>query len=159
MNRRLRLLLFTCMAMAFFSVTAGIVDNVAAGNAQVSQGPLQTYATGLERGYVIEGHAQLVRNAAGRTLALVQASGLAPNTTYPVHVHNAPCAVNNGGGHYQHEVGGPVDAINEIWPGLTTNAAGYGAGKAFNDFSARPEAQAIVIHDTDGARIACADLQ
>jgi hypothetical protein len=73
-------------------------------------------------------------------------------------VHNAPCAVGNGGGHYQHVVGGPVDVANEIWPGFTTNASGHGNGHAANDFWARPEAQSVVIHDTDGARIACADL-
>lgn len=155
MNRRNHLsLLLLCL----FLLLSGVVA-VAAQGAQVTRGALQTYATGLDRGYAISGQAQLVRTADGHTLANVQAWGLAPNTTYPVHVHNAPCAVNNGGGHYQHEVGGAVDNVNEIWPGFTSNDAGHGAGKAANDFTARPEAQAVVIHDTDGARIACADLE
>jgi hypothetical protein len=88
----------------------------------------------------------------------VHAAGLAPNTAYPVHVHNSPCGVNNAGGHYQHVLGGVVDRYNEIWPGFTTNRAGLGNGNAEHAFRARPEAQSVVIHDTDGARIACADL-
>ena len=132
---------------------------VFAAGAQVMNGDFQTFAAGAERGYEISGRAQLVRTARGQTLAQVEAWGLAPNTSYPVHVHNAPCAVNNGGGHYQDLVGGPVNNVNEIWPGFSTDASGHGNGHAANDFTARPEAQSVVIHDTDGARIACADLK
>lgn len=149
---------FLTALLALAMVFAGAAVVSAAG-AQVTSGDLHTYAAGLDRGYEISGTAQMVRTAAGRTLVHVQAWGLAANTAYPVHVHNAPCSVNNGGGHYQHEVGGPVDPINEIWPGFTTNAAGHGNGRAANDFTARPEAQSVVIHDTDAARIACADLE
>jgi hypothetical protein len=51
-----------------------------------------------------------------------------------------------------------VDDVNEIFPGLTTNPDGIGNGKGKNNFVVRPEAQSIVVHDTDGARLACADL-
>lgn len=155
MNPFRRLLILVLFLMLMLA-KAG---SAAAGAGQVASGDLKTYAAGLERGYQISGKAILLRTADGRTLAKVQAWGLASQTTYPVHVHNAPCAVNNGGGHYQHEVGGAVDSINEIWPGITSNVAGHGVGHAANDFTARPEAQAVVIHDTDGARIACADLE
>jgi hypothetical protein len=40
-----------------------------------------------------------------------------------------------------------------------TYAAGIGNGYAANPFTARPEAQAVVIHAPGGARIACADLE
>jgi hypothetical protein len=140
-------------------VIASIGVTTVAAAAQVTSGEFQTFAAGIERNYDISGLAQMVRTADGRTLTQVQAWGLAPSTTYPVHVHNAPCTVNNGGGHYQDVVGGSVDNVNEIWPGFTTNASGHGNGYAVNDFTARPEAQSVVIHDTDGARIACADLQ
>jgi hypothetical protein len=142
------------LAIALMGVMA-----VSANSAQVTTGNLLTYAAGPERSFDISGRVQMVRTGDGRTLVSVQAWGLAPDTTYPVHVHNAPCAVNAGGGHYQHIVGGAVDSINEIWPGFTTNNSGHGNGFAANSFTARPEAQAVVIHDTDGARIACADLQ
>lgn len=141
------------LAVAFSGITA-----LAASGAQVTQGDFQTFATGLDRGYDISGRAQMVRTADGRTLTSIQARGLAPGTTYPAHVHNAPCEVNNGGGHYQNTTGGPADNINEIWPGFTTNASGQGNGHATNNFTARPEAQSVVIHDMDGARIACANL-
>jgi Cu-Zn family superoxide dismutase len=103
----------------------------------------------------------MVRTADGKTIVQVYLTGLHPHVAYEAHVHNLPCSVNSGGGHYQHIVGGPVDAVNEIWPGFTTNAAGNGNGHAVNDFTARPEAQSVVIHDPDAAnaRIACADLQ
>jgi hypothetical protein len=130
-----------------------------AAGSQVTSGDFQTFATGITRGYEISGRAQMVRTADSQTLVQVKALGLAPDTSYQVHVHNAPCSVNYGGGHYQDVIGGPANDTNEIWPGFTTNANGRGNGHAANDFNARPEAQSVVIHDTDGARIACANLQ
>jgi hypothetical protein len=155
-NRISVLIVLLSLAVVLVGVTS-----VTASEAQVTSGDLSTYAAGPGRGYDISGSARMVRTADGRTLVKVEAWGLKPDKTYPVHVHNAPCTVNNGGGHYQDVVGGPVDKFNEIWPGFTTDASGHGNGRAANDFTARPEAQAIVIHDSDGsgARIACADLQ
>jgi hypothetical protein len=136
------------------------VISVTASEAQVTRGAISTYAAGPGRG-LISPASRMVRTADGRTVVKVEAWGLKPDATYPVHVHNAPCTVNNGGGHYQDVVGGPVDKFNEIWPGFTTDASGHGNGRAANDFTARPEAQAIVIHDSDGsgARMPHADLQ
>jgi hypothetical protein len=134
----------------------------AIGNgAQVTRGEFVTYASGPSLGYEISGRAQMERTAAGPTLVQVHVTGLKPGISYGVHVHNLPCAVNDGGGHYQHIVGGPVDDANEIWPAFTTNPAGAGNGNAYHAFTARPEAQSIVIHDPTAAnaRIACADLQ
>ena len=130
-----------------------------ASDGGVTRGKFHTFATGVERSYDITGHAQMARTASGKTIVSVHASGLAVQTAYGVHVHNKACNDANGGDHYQHVVSGPVDPNNEIWPLFTTNPAGNGNGKAKNDFYARPEAQAVVIHDTDGARIACADLE
>jgi hypothetical protein len=155
MNRsRLKMIVLGMWLLLLVGVTAV----VAASGGQMTSGEFHTFAVGPERGYDISGQAVMVRTGNGRTQVHVQAQGLTANTTYPVHVHNAPCTVNNGGGHYQQVPGGPVDNVNEIWPGFTTNANGQGKGHASNDFTARPEAQAVVIHDTDGARIACADL-
>jgi hypothetical protein len=86
------------------------------------------------------------------------ASGLSPKTAYGVHVHNQACANGFGGGHYQQNPADGVNNMNEIWPGFTTDEMGIGYGKATHQYRARPEAQSVVIHDTDGARIACADL-
>ena len=132
-----------------------------AQGALVTRGSFHTYSSGPSLGYEVGGQAQMIRTADGKTIVHVQLTGLHPHVTYGAHVHNLPCGVNDGGGHYQHVVGGPVDAVNEIWPGFTTNAAGNGSGNAMNDFTARPEAQSVVIHDPEAgnARIACADLQ
>jgi hypothetical protein len=130
-----------------------------ASGGEVTRGDFQTYASGPGLGYDISGHARMTRTADGKTIVSVHAVGLLPDTDYGVHVHNKACSDNNGGGHYQNVVGGAVDAINEIWPLFTTNAAGIGNGYASNDFHARPEAQAVVIHAPGGARIACADLE
>jgi len=153
-RRRLATIVLLSLAVIITGTGAAV-----ASSAQVTKGEVQTFAVGLTRGYDISGRAQMVRTADGRTLTFAEVYGLAPNTTYPAHVHNAPCAVNFAGGHYQNVPGGPVNDINEIWLGFTTNASGHGNGHATNDFSARPEAQSVVVHDVDGARIACADLQ
>ena len=141
-------------------LTASLVPLSVSGNqgAKITSGKFSTYAAGIDRAYDITGRAMMIRTPNGKTIVDIRVKNLFPNTSYMTHVHNLPCNVKNGGGHYQHEVGGAVDEINEIWPVFTTNAAGIGNGFAKNDFYARPDAQSIVVHDTDGARIACADL-
>lgn len=130
-----------------------------ASSGEVTRGAFHTYASGPGLGYDISGQARMTRTADGKTIVSVHAEGLLPGTDYGVHVHNRACNDNNGGGHYQDVVGGAVDAVNEIWPLFTSNAAGIGNGYAANNFRARPEAQAVVIHAPGGARIACADLK
>ena len=130
-----------------------------ASRGEVTSGDFHTYAAGPDLGYDIAGYAHMTRTADGKTIVSVHAVGLLPVTTYGVHVHNKSCSDSNGGGHYQDVVGGTVDAVNEIWPLFTANEAGVGNGYAANEFRARPEAQAVVIHAPSGARIACADLK
>lgn len=145
------------LIVAILAVAVGLPGLASSG--EVTRGSFNTYASGPELGYGISGHAHMTRTADGKTIVSVHAVGLLPNTAYGVHVHNKACGDNNGGGHYQNVVDGAVDAINEIWPLFTTNAAGIGNGYASNNFRARPEAQAVVIHAPGGARIACADLE
>lgn len=153
-NKRVAVLIVSLVFLLAASLPA------LAGGAQVTQGDFASFASGPSLGYEIAGQAQMVRTADGRTIVTVHVSGLHPGVAYGAHVHNLPCGVSNGGGHYQQVVGGPVDATNEIWPGFTANAAGIGSGNATNGFTARPEAQSVVVHDPDAgnARIACADL-
>jgi hypothetical protein len=129
----------------------------------VSKGRFVTLAAGADLGYDITGTAVMVRNRdnGGVTRVKVTVAGLDPSTTYKVHVHNALCSADPaGGGHYQNIVGGPVDEFNEIWPVVTTNAAGNGIGTARHEAWARPDAQSVVIHwpVDSGVRLACADL-
>ncbi|MCB0164287.1 MAG: superoxide dismutase family protein [Anaerolineae bacterium] len=125
---------------------------------QVTRGQMVTYADGLEKGYDISGMVTMVRSAEGHTSVTLRVQGLTPNTNYAVHVHNQACRVEAGGSHYQHDINGAADEVNEIWPAITTNSGGYGYSKTVNDFVARPEARSVVIHDTDKSRLACADL-
>ncbi len=103
------------------------------------------------------------------TKVSVEVEGLDPELVYGSHLHDRRCA-DGGGGHYQDEVGGPVDSVNEIW--LSSFETGFGilgaapmaeaSGAA--DWAARTtsadstNALSVVIHAPGGARIACADL-
>lgn len=150
----------TLAAAVVLNVTVAASPADAGSAAQVTHGRFSTTSTGLARGFNITGQAVMVRSDTdgGRTLVISVARGLEPGTTYGSHVHNAPCSTG-GGGHYQHLVGGAVDAVNEIWPVLHAQPSGVAHGMAVHRHRARPEAQSIVIHDpSDGARIACLDL-
>lgn len=150
------------------AVTVGIAVSQTGGlahaggeGAQVSSGRVQTLAGWP--GDDLEGGAVMIRSggAGGRTIISIHLRGLDPNTTYPVHVHNRPCSFTPpGGGHYQHLVGGAVDATNEVWPTVSTNAHGNGVGFATHDHRARQEAQAIIVHNpaNTSIRLACIDL-
>jgi len=140
--------------------TASAHSERARGPVEVTHGQLMTLAGGESLGYDITGHAVMVRTQNGTSVAL-HVRGLDADTTYPAHVHNAPCtATPSGGGHYQHVVGGPVDASNEIWPTVATNHRGLGWGRATHDHRARPDAMSIVIHYplNTSIRLACVDL-
>jgi hypothetical protein len=152
-------------ATAALTITATLIAPVPAqargSRAQVTSG----FIRDLPADGVVSGGAVMIRtgsDTSGRTTVLIHARGLQPNRTYPVHVHNLPCsATPPGGSHYQHVPGGAVDAVNEIWPRITTNGRGAGTGKATHGNRARPDAQAIVIHNPDDTsiRLACVDLK
>ena len=141
----------------------GVAHQVTAGGAEATRGDIIALPGAATVGVAPDGHVHMVRLPAdgGRTRVVVNVTGLAPNTTYPVHVHNAPCSgTPAGGGHYQHTVGGAVDAVNEIWPTVTTNDDGVGLGVADHDHFARGDAQSLIIHypQNTSIRVACADL-
>lgn len=130
---------------------------------EVTHGHFETLAGGTDLGYHIHGRAVMVRSDrhGGATAVVVRVRGLDADTTYPTHVHNQPCSASPpGGSHYQNVVDGPVDAVNEIWPTVTTDRLGRGFGFAEHDARARDDAMSIVIHysrDTS-IRLACVDL-
>ncbi|HEY3486291.1 MAG TPA: hypothetical protein VGK49_12955 [Ilumatobacteraceae bacterium] len=141
----------------------GVAHQVTAAGAEVTTGSVNPLPGAVTVGVEPAGHVHMVRLPAdgGRTRVVVNVTGLAANTTYPVHVHNAPCSgTPAGGGHYQHTVGGAVDAVNEIWPTVTTNDDGVGHGIATHEQFARPDAQSLIIHypQNTSIRLACADL-
>ncbi|MDJ0960460.1 MAG: hypothetical protein QNJ88_07360 [Acidimicrobiia bacterium] len=157
MNRTHRKLV---LVMAALLLTTLASPATARSSVEVTNGTVQVLPGAEDLGYALRGGAIMVRFAEG-TLVAVRVRGLSPSTSYPTHVHNAPCShTPPGGSHYQHIEGGPVDVVNEIWPVVTTNERGAGWGTAWHDHRARPDAQAIVIHypaDTS-IRLACIDL-
>jgi hypothetical protein len=117
--------------------------------------------------YDIHGSAKMTTSAAGTTVK-INVSGLDPTKTYGSHLHNGSCA-SGGGGHYQHDEGGPTAPPNELWlttgsSGLVPNRGGVAHGAGSATWQARtsstPETNAlsVVVHQPGGARIACADL-
>lgn len=127
---------------------------------EISDGEVMTLPGGDDLGYDIAGAATLVR-LVERTFVTVDIAGLEPDTTYPTHVHNAPCSADPAGGsHYQNVVDGDVDDVNEIWPIVTTDADGRGHGEAVHAHRARQDAMSIVIHypEDTSVRLACVDL-
>lgn len=96
----------------------------------------------------------------GETSVSVQLVGLIPDTTYPAHVHQMPCA-QLGGGHYK--IDPAVEAteeVNELWVGFTTDADGNGTGSITVPHAVRGDALALVVHDpaAENAKMLCADL-
>jgi hypothetical protein len=122
-------------------------------------GDAQTMPSGSSAGLTITGSATMSRTLAGITQVNLSASGLAADTDYSAHVHNLPCSVQDGGGHYKFDsaVADPVET-NEIWLKLSTDGSGAGTDTVWVDHLARSEAQSIVIHDADKNRLACYDL-
>ncbi len=131
---------------------------------EVTSGRFQTLPGGADLGYTVRGGAVMIRTGHhdGTTIVGVHIRGLDADTTYPTHVHDQPCsATPPGGSHYQHQVKGPVDAVNEMWPTITTNRRGNGSGFATHEHRARATAQSIVVHypSNTSIRLACVDLQ
>lgn len=146
------------------ALVVAVAAPASAGGADVTSGEFVTLAGGANLGYDISGHAQMRRapGEGGKTIVTVHLSGLDANTTYPTHVHNASCdGTPPGGGHYQHQIGGPVDSVNEIWPVVRSNAGGEGLGIATHAHWARPDAMAVVVHypANTSIRLACVDLR
>lgn len=130
---------------------------------EVTTGRFQTLPGGEALGYHVRGGAIMFRTDrhGGTTAVVVRITGLEPDTTYKAHVHDLACsATPAGGGHYQHVIGGPADAVNEIWPGFTTDGRGRGLGFATHGARARDDARSIVVHKPEDSsiRLACVDL-
>ncbi len=155
--------ILTLLATTGIIAIASPADANGRQHREVTHGHVQTLPGGTDLGFDIHGRAKMVRTDrhGGATFVVIRVRGLAPNTTYKTHVHNAPCsATPAGGGHYQHSVDGAVDAANEIWPEITTDDRGRGVGHAVHAAIARDEAQSIVIHYSENTtiRLACVDL-
>ncbi len=106
----------------------------------------------------VTGTAEMARHDGGTTVT-VELSGLQPGVEYISHVHAEPCS-NNGGPHYQFEVGGSEVPPNEIHLLFTADEDGNGFMTAENAQTVDERAVAIVVHPVDliDNKIACADF-
>jgi Cu-Zn family superoxide dismutase len=121
--------------------------------------PTAAYASRM----ALAGHAQILRDASGKTTVQLHVEGLDPNLMYPAHVHNLPCSVNTAGDHYKIDpTVAMTDPMNELHVPFTTDATGLGRATLTAMHFARPDAQSVVIHDPSSmpanAKMACADL-
>ena len=110
----------------------------------------------------ISGSGELVVTA-DQTLATAELSGLEPDGLFSAHLHAGTCS--SLGEHYMDVPGGAMMPPNELWltdPGETTfRADGNGEASPTGSapWSARAEAQAIVVHSGDtGLPIGCITL-
>lgn len=149
------------IALAMSVAVVLIAIPVLAGGAMVTSGSVQSFADGPALGYEIDGKASMVRAADGKTIVVVNVSGLAPGVTYGSHVHDQACADGDAGGHYRFDDAVPGGAFDghEIWPGpFIANQAGRAVGWTAVGATAGETAQSVVVHAPTGQKIACADL-
>jgi hypothetical protein len=116
-------------------------------------------------GQTIFGSAKMIRYDRG-TDVMVHLRGLAPDNSYPAHVHVGTCA--DMGSHYRNDPRGPEGPPNELWPssdpndpgaGVVSDSQGYANAKGHVSWTARPEARSLMIHDKEsGHMLGCADL-
>jgi hypothetical protein len=115
---------------------------------------------GMDRTPLMTSSATLTRNLDETTRVELSISDSSPDTLHPVHVHDRPCSIDTGGGHYKRDrsVAETLEE-NEIWIPVTTDESGAASAEILVEHLARPDAQALVIHDeADGERLACIDL-
>ena len=103
--------------------------------------------------------ATMTRGLDGWTTTTLNVSGATANGDYKVHVHALPCDISDGGGHYKMDTTvTEAEAANEMWLNFSADATGAATPTHTVQHLARPEAQSLVIHGAEGARVACVDL-
>jgi hypothetical protein len=110
-------------------------------------------------GAPIGGTAIMTRKLTGVTEVAVVMTGLTANTKYQAHVHNQPCAVENGGGHYKFDRAvAEALAGNEMWFELVADSKGAAHDSMWVERIAAADAMSLVVH-SEMSRMACFDLQ
>ncbi len=107
----------------------------------------------------LAGTAVIARHPGGTTVT-TELTGLLPNVDYISHLHAQPCDDDNGGPHYQFEVGGSEFPPNEIHLAFTSDDDGNGFMTAENARIAGLDAVAFVIHPAEfiDNKVACVDF-
>ncbi|MPY81266.1 MAG: superoxide dismutase family protein [Actinophytocola sp.] len=107
----------------------------------------------------VTGVAYLAQHDKGTTVT-IDVKGLQPDTAYMSHLHEQPCAKDEGGDHFQFDAKGPEAPPNEIHIAFTADADGAATTTVSNDNPKTKGAKSIVLHleDKDGTKFACADF-
>ena len=147
------------------TVTPPNVPKIACANLKrmTPKMPLETTGSAITlpgaAGASLTGSAIMTRKLTGVTEVAVVMTGLTANTKYQAHVHNAPCSVESGGGHYKFDrTIAEALASNEMWFELTADAKGAAHDSMWVAKTAAADAQSLVVH-SEMSRIACFDLQ
>ena len=107
----------------------------------------------------VAGSAVIARHDGGTTVT-TELTGLLPDVDYISHVHAQACDDDNGGPHYQFEVGGSEFPPNEIHLAFTSDPDGNGFMTAENDQIAGVDAVSLVVHPAEfiDNKAACVDF-
>lgn len=110
-------------------------------------------------GRTVVGTAIMTRKLTGVTVLSVVATGLEPDAVYQAHLHDQPCSVGEGGGHYKHDrsVAG-TEEQNEVWFELAADANGAAFDATWIFGTPAADALSIVLHHPAG-RLACFELE
>ncbi|MEO9326257.1 PKD domain-containing protein [Nocardioides sp. C4-1] len=121
-------------------------------------GDLKVFANGVGAWDDVEGTTTMTRWGAS-TDTFLELSGVKPNSTHMVHVHEQSCADNNAGAHYRFDEDKPFEEANEIWLTFTSDAEGKASVAVTDPQRAGDKAVSLVVHQPDmgAGRIACAD--
>lgn len=142
------------------SRSVGFAAEVTRSSEYTTRGEIRPFADGLTSYPNLRGTATLVRQP-GSTDTSMSVSGLKPNASHMVHVHEQVCAASSGGAHFRFDTTQPFAEDNEIWLPFTSDSAGRsGLQVTLSDQRAGADAVSLVIHDPDNSarRIGCVDL-
>ncbi|GAA1102941.1 hypothetical protein GCM10009668_21990 [Nocardioides dubius] len=107
----------------------------------------------------VAGDVWVAENSDGTTVT-VALTGLAADTDYMLHLHDAKCEVDNGGGHFAFDPAGSDQPPNEVHLAFTSDANGAGTATVTNPQKVGDAAKSIVVHPAElmDNRLACANF-
>jgi len=114
----------------------------------------------LPGGYeMIAGAAMLAQTVNGTTLT-VRLTGLHPGGSYVGHIHARTCEDQEGGPHFQFQIGGSDQPPNEVHVPFVADQTGSADATTTNERQVGDGGRSVVIHPADSTpvRLVCADF-
>jgi hypothetical protein len=128
-------------------------------NGHLRTGSFQSLGEASNEASRVSGDAWVGENGRGTTMT-AELTGLEPDTQYVGHLHEQPCAENDGGAHFAFNPEGPAAPPNEVHFAFTADHDGSGGATVHNPRRVGPGARSVVVHDASSEdRLACADLE